>query len=131
MNDIVKPGKEGIIPVIHGGKGVELKNPFENEIFLTEMQVAGTTHVENIKELEPSLIEGTRVSFFREPDNKYDKRAIVIKDNDGNRIGYVPKTQNDMISRLMDAGKLIYAIISSKEYSGNWLKIGIKVYLND
>ncbi len=52
--------------------------------------VAGTTHIEGIEELEPHLNVVDGLEFFREPDNRYDKQAIVIKTIDGGKIGYVP-----------------------------------------
>lgn len=72
-----------------------------------------------------------KLDFFREPDNSYDKQAIVIKNVDGVKIGYVPKQDNVIFSRLMDAGKLLFGRITSKEMHGNWLKIEIKVYLHE
>jgi len=65
------------------------------------------------------------------PDNPHDNRAIVIKNTDGVKIGYVPKADNVIFSRLMDAGKLLFARITSKEMAGAWLKIGIKVFLHE
>jgi len=47
------------------------------------------------------------------------------------KIGYIPKADNAIFARLMDAGKLLFARIASKEKSGTWLKIAIKVYLHE
>jgi hypothetical protein len=72
-----------------------------------------------------------KLEFFREPDNPYDPKAIVIKNANGVKIGYVPRADNVIFSRLMDAGKLLYARITSKKIAGNWLNIAIKVYLHE
>ena len=87
--------------------------------------------MEGIEELEPHLSEGDKLDFFREPDNAYDKRAIVIKNGDGVKIGYVPRRDNIVFSRLMDAGKLLFGRIASKEWQSGWLKIDIKIYLHE
>ncbi|HBQ86290.1 MAG TPA: restriction endonuclease, partial [Syntrophomonas sp.] len=50
---------------------------------------------------------------------------------DGVKIGYVPKVDNVIFSRLMDAGKLLFGRIASKGMQGNWLKIDIRVYLHE
>jgi hypothetical protein len=71
------------------------------------------------------------LSFYREPDNPYDHKAIVIKNADGVKIGYVPRADNVVFSRLMDAGKLLFGRITSKEMSGKWLKIEIKIFLHE
>ncbi|MBE6926816.1 MAG: restriction endonuclease [Ruminococcaceae bacterium] len=124
--------KSSLIGLLHGqGGGLVIPQPYERDIFLFDTHVAGTTHIEGIEELEPKLLLDERLSFFREPDNAYDKQAIVIKTVAGTKIGYVPKQDNAIFARLMDAGKLLFGRISSKEKKGNWVKIGIKVFLHE
>ena len=108
-----------------------MPKPFERDIFLFDTYVAGTGYVEGIEELEPHLHIDDRLDFFREPDNPHDSRAIVVKNSGGAKIGYVPKADNVIFSRLMDAGKLLFARIVSKEMEGNWLRLEIKVYLHE
>lgn len=129
---LVKSGGNGIVGLLHG-KGGELSipKPFEKDIFLFDTYVAGTTHIEGIEELEPHLNNDDRLEFFREPDNRYDKQAIVIKTVNGVKIGYVPKQDNVIFARLMDAGKLLFGKITSKEKKGSWVKIYIKVFLHE
>ena len=132
MGDLVKSGGNGLVGLFHG-KGGELSipKPFEKDIFLFDTYVAGTTHIEGIEELEPHLNVDDRLAFFREPDNRYDTQAIVIKTVDGVKIGYVPKQDNVIFARLMDAGKLLFGKITSKEKKGSWVKIYIKVFLHE
>ena len=52
--------------------------------------MAGTTYVEDIDAIGENIVKGTKLNF-REKDNKYDELAIIIKDEKGNKIGYVPK----------------------------------------
>ncbi len=118
--------------LLHSNNGeLTIPKPFERDIFLFDTYVAGTTHIVGIEELEPHLNIDDRLEFFREPDNQYDKQAIVIKTIDGVKIGYVPKQDNVIFARLMDAGKLIFAKITSKEKKGSWIKIDIKVFLHE
>jgi hypothetical protein len=112
------------------GKG-GLPLPFVQEIFLMECHIAGTTYRENIKDLEPDLKEQDILVFKRESDNKNDELAILILDKQGRKIGYVPRAKNEVIARLMDAGKLIFGKIENKEWKGNWLKIDVKVFMRD
>ncbi len=72
-----------------------------------------------------------RLEFFREPDNQYDKQAIVIKTANGVKIGYVSMQDNVIFARLMDAGKLLFGKITSKEKKDSWVKIYIKVFLHE
>lgn len=132
MGDIIKNKGNDLISLFHRkGESLNLPKPFERDIFLFDTYVAGTTHVEGIKELEPYLTVNDKLSFFREPDNAYDKKAIMITNASGVKIGYVPKADNVIFSRLMDAGKLLFARISNKEMKGNWLKIDVKVFLQE
>ena len=132
MGELITPGNANLVNLLHGKGGeVAMPTPFERDIFLFATTVAGTSYVEGIEELEPHLSEGDKLDFFREPDNAYDKRAIVIKNGDGVKIGYVPRRDNIVFSRLMDAGKLLFGRIASKEWQGGWLKIDIKIYLHE
>ena len=132
MGNLIKSESGGLVSLLHSTNGeIVIPKPFEQEIFLFDTYVAGTTHVENIDALEQDLDKGVRLDFFREPNNKYDSRAIVIKTQGGDKIGYVPKQDNVIFARLMDAGKLLFGKIESKEKKGSWLKINIKVYLQE
>lgn len=132
MSNIVESGKGGIIDLFHDKNGgLAIPKPFERDIFLFDTYVAGTTHIEGIEELEPHLNIGDKLDFFREPDNYYDLKAIVIKNADGVKIGYVPKDDNVIFSRLMDAGKLLFGKITAKEKKGSWVKIEIGIYMHE
>lgn len=132
MGDLAINESNGLIGLMHGKDGgLSIPKPFERDIFLFDTYVAGTTHIEGIEELEPHLNTDDRLEFFREPDNQYDKQAIVIKTADGVKIGYVPQNDNAIFARLMDAGKLLFGKITTKEKKGSWVKLGIKVYLHE
>ena len=132
MGDLVKSGAGGLMGLLHGNNGeLTIPKPFEKDIFLFDTYVAGTTHIEGIEELESHLNTDDRLEFFIEPDNQYDKQAIVIKTVDGVKIGYVPRQDNVIFARLMDAGKLLFGKITSKEKKGSWVKIYIKVFLHE
>lgn len=132
MSNIVESGKGGTIGLFHGKNGgLTIPKPFEHDIFLFDTYVAGTTHIEGIEELEPNLNICDKLDFFREPDNYYDPKAIVIKTANGAKIGYVPKDDNVVFSRLMDAGKMLFGKITTKEKKGSWVKIEIGIYMHE
>lgn len=86
--------------------------PLMNEIFLSFTDIAGTRYVDNqdvFKRLEkndPLLLE-------READNKYDSNAIKVLTIDGEKLGYIPKRDNSIFTRLMDAGKILHVRVYS------------------
>lgn len=108
-----------------------LPQPFVKEIFLLECHVAGTSHVPNVEDLEPSLELQTVLVFQREPQNPHDKLAILILTQTGRKLGYVPRDRNEVLARLMDAGKLIFGRLERKEWVEDWLKLEIRAYLRD
>lgn len=131
MADIIKIDGNNIVNILNNKDGLDIGKPFAQEIFLIEVHIAGTTHIDNMDVLEQKLTNGIEVQFFREPNNQYDSKAIVVKDKEGNKLGYIPRDKNEILSRLMDAGKLLYGKVKNKEKIGNWTKIEMQVYLRD
>ncbi|MBQ9243247.1 MAG: HIRAN domain-containing protein [Proteobacteria bacterium] len=133
MSDsLVKLSSSALSTLISGEAGeISLPKPFERDIFLFDTIVAGTSYIDGIEELEPFMKEGDKLEFFREPNNSYDDMAIMIKNVHGIKIGYVPRKDNIIFSRLMDAGKVLFGEISHKEWRDRWLKIDIKIYLHE
>ncbi|ATD29821.1 restriction endonuclease [Macrococcus sp. IME1552] len=130
MQEIDKPNDHGLMHLIHN-KNLTVPLPFAREIFLFDTYIAGTSHIEGLEELYAYLMVGSLLNFYREPDNPYDAQAIMIKNADGVKLGYIPKADNIIFSRLMDAGKLLFGKISSKSMNGNWVKIKIDIFLKD
>lgn len=129
MSDIVKKDDGGLLEFLHSANFKDLPKPFAVDIFLFETYVAGTSYIENIELLAPMLNIEDKLVFYREPNNPYDENAIRIETLNGDKIGYVPKKDNPVFSRLMDAGKNLYGIIKKKEKLDSWLKIDIEIYL--
>lgn len=132
MSDLMNIESGGLLGLLHNNDGdIKIPEPYERDIFLFDTYIAGTTHIEGMEELEPYIKIGERVDFFREPNNPYDSNAIVVKTQSGVKIGYVPKKDNVVFSRLMDAGKLLFGKISDKSKNGNWVIINMKIYLHE
>ncbi|EHR31943.1 HIRAN domain-containing protein [Helcococcus kunzii] len=132
MNDLTKVNKNKLIDVLHrGGSNIDIPRPFEREIFLFDTYVAGTTHIENMEEIKNTLYRGKKLLFFREPNNEFDSKAIKIQTETDEKIGYVPKQDNLIFSRLMDAGKILFGRIVQIEFKGKWTKIKIKIFLHE
>ena len=102
-----------------------------DEILSLECVVAGTTFIKNLKEVEAKLKKGQPLDLKREPDNQYDDFAIAIYNGQGEKLGYIPRDRNEMLARLMDAGKWFYAKVQNKVWEGNWLKIDLEIYLKE
>lgn len=133
MNSLQALPDRGLVNLLNqrGKSGDNLPIPFEQEIFLLEVQIAGTSHIDYIELTLMHMQVGDRLICRREPDNYHDEWAIRFYTLDGEPIGYIPKKQNQILARLMDAGKEIYGRYQSQEKAGDWLKVMAKVYMRD
>ena len=107
-----------------------LPKPFVQEVELLNCNIAGTTFL-NLKDIEPKLKKHQLLVLKREPKNEYDDKAILILTEDGQKLGYVPQDRNEILSRLMDAVKLLFGRLDEKNWVGRWLRLDIQVYLRD
>ena len=144
---MILPEDNELVAYLHRD-GEELPLPFEEDIFLLGIKIAGPTYNANIMELFEALREGDRVRLVREPDNPYDPYAIridVIQGEDkkadagegklavdgGVKLGYFPQKYNRPFARLMDAGKYLYGVVRRKELIGEYPEIVVKIYMKD
>lgn len=103
--------------------------PYSREILLLARHVAGTSY-RDPREVEDELVPGVELVLRREPDNEHDPFAIRVHYS-GVHLGYVPRASNEVLARLMDAGKQIFARIVNKEYHGDWLRLDIEIFLRE
>lgn len=114
-------------------KGGSIPAPYQQEIFLMECHVAGTSHVCGIEAKTECISEGDTLVLRREPGNGYDPLAIAVYTVSEERIGWVPRRKNAIPARLMDAGKMLYAKVVSREPvdDGGWLDMRVKVFMRE
>ena len=122
-------GKENVLSLVTE-KGVgDLLKPLSKEIFLFDSYVAGTTHLKDESVLD-EIMAGDKLTLQRE-NNKFDENAIMVLTSEKKKLGYVPERDNIVFSRLMDAGKLLTARITSIEQKGSFRQVNIGIYLVD
>ena len=103
--------------------------PLTTEIHLFDTYVAGTTHLKDTSVLEKIQVEDKL--FLRREDNKFDSNAILVLNQEKQKLGYIPEKDNVNFARLMDAGKMLKAKITTIEHRGDFTEIGIGIYLVD
>jgi len=132
MNEIIRINETNIVSILNSTKsGIELGKPFSRQIYLISASIAGAFYVDGIYELLDKILPGTKLRFIREPDNKYDKLAILVKDQDDNKLGYVPREKNPILARLMDAGKLIYGTVKTIDNDDSYINIEMEIFMDD
>ena len=63
------------------------------------------------RKLLDSLVPGTQLHLFRDPDNEHDCWAISVYTTDDRELGHVTRFKNETIARLMDEGKVFHAVV--------------------
>ena len=121
--------KKELIEAIEEKDLGEILKPLVSEIHLFDTFVAGTTYLEDQSVLD-AIAVGDKLSLRRE-ENKFDDKAILILNESGKKLGYIPEKDNLVFSRLMDAGKLLIGKITDIESRGSFKKIGVGIYLVD
>ena len=121
--------QQGLVSLVKDHELGDIIKPLIKEIHLFDSYVAGTTHLEDSSVLDKIQV-GDMLSLQRE-DNKFDSNAIMILNDEGKKLGYVPEKDNIIFARLMDAGKLLKAKISKITMKGSFKQISVGIYLVD
>jgi len=100
--------------------------PFSRQVFLMKTYVAGTGHYEASAVAKP-LKAGDQLVLRREPRNSHDDLAIEVLSQCGAKLGYIPRSQNPVLARLMDAGKKISAEAVACDAEEIWTQLDINV----
>ncbi|MGD9388090.1 MAG: HIRAN domain-containing protein [Gammaproteobacteria bacterium] len=82
----------------------------------------------------PGLLDriraGDPVTLVREPDNPHDDRAIRVEAL-GRRIGYVPRSENRPLARLLEQGAELSArVVGVQPQSHSWdaVRVGVSLH---
>ena len=94
-------------------------------------RIAGTSHIDNYEEVVDSLALQERLELRREPFNEADSRAVAILDKAGRRVGYIPQSDNKVVSELLDEGQSLYARVQDIDVHNRWAEISIDVYVEE
>ena len=121
---------EKLLPVAEKEGPHALIKPLMSDIFLYETNIAGTCYVED-ESFFDGLKEGSVLVLRRESENLYDKRAILVLNEKEEKLGYVPRKDNVILSRLMDGGKILKAVVKDCHRDEFQWEVRIKIFLVD
>ncbi len=75
------------------------------------------------------LREGDALSLVREPDNTHDANAVRVEWQ-GQKLGYLPRAQNQAVAAAMDAGERVDARIAKLRQERNpWHRLLVDVFV--
>ena len=125
--------KDFLKNILLGSTGVLVTSPLSAEaepakqkIRLAVAFIAGFPHYDGPEAL--SLLEtGMPLQLNREPHNEYDKKAIEVWTGDA-KLGYIPRSGNKPIARLMDKGIHVEAVIFDLDPSSYAESVKIEVF---
>ena len=107
----------------------EILKPLVNEIYLFDTVIAGTIYIKDTSVYD--ALEVNEKLVLQREENKFDERAILILNAQKQKLGYVPERDNQVFSRLMDAGKLLIAKVISVMNHDGFYRVRIGIYLVD
>ncbi|NWG39396.1 MAG: HIRAN domain-containing protein [Hydrogenophilaceae bacterium] len=100
----------------------------ESHILLQDSPLAGFQYHQG-KALWHEMQVGDRLDLKREPENRYDARAVRVEWR-GQKLGYVPRRENADIARLMDNGARLEARITRLTESRDpWQRVRFEIVL--
>ena len=119
-----------LMSILHDANGQDII-PFNREIFVINVFIAGTSYCKNIDQILDQITNTTHLTMLRQPDNEVDQYAIGIYYNH-TQLGWVPMKDNLVIARLMDAGKLFNCkVVSVSKNSPSSPRINVSIYMID
>jgi hypothetical protein len=132
MNELIRIDDTNIVSILNSWKtGLDIGKPFSRQIYLISASIAGLYYVDNIHDVLEEIKLESKLHFIREPDNQYDELAILVKDQNGNKLGYVPRKKNPILARLMDAGKNIYGTVKKISNDDSYMDVEMEIFMDD
>lgn len=80
--------------------------------------------------VRPHLKVGEPLELIREPDNRHDANAIRVEWK-GQKLGYVPRAENQTAAAAMDKGEKLSARVSRVTDDPNpWRRVEVEIYVD-
>ena len=123
-------GKKNMVSLMTENPLGDLIKPLSHEILLFDSYVAGTTHIKD-ESVFDDIKEDDKLILQREPENRFDENAMLVRDAQKRKLGEIPAKDNSVFARLMDAGTYLTAKVKYYEPKGAFKQISISIYLVD
>lgn len=91
------------------------------DVFLYGCELAGSQYLDLEDHVVPKLHENDPLALMREPNNEFDEHAISVYTTGGLKLGYLPRSNNLILSRLMDEGNLLFGKTKTFHWDGKRL----------
>ena len=109
-----------------GGRGIAAALP--TRYALNEFFVAGFQFYPGPDRIA-GFLSAERFALIPEPENQFDRFAVRVE-REGEKIGYIPRTQNQTIHHLLQQGATLYASATEINPNGpTWSMLKVQVWL--
>lgn len=130
MSNEITISQENMVSILEESGITNLIKPLVKEIYLFDTYIAGTSYIKN-QSLFQQLKPNDSLILRRDIENKFDDKAIVILNQKKEKLGYIPRKDNVIFSRLLDAGKLLCASVKEISKKGDFYTVKININLVD
>ncbi len=80
-----------------------------------------------LDEVRDALRVGDLLTLVREPENRYDRRAIRVEWR-GRKLGYLPRAENRVVAAALDRGdRLVARVAALSDDPDPWRRVRIQV----
>jgi hypothetical protein len=105
-----------------------LAQPAPRKLLMNQFQVAGLAYYE-VKAVIHALQPGAALRLVAEPTNRHDEFAVELW-HGKHKLGYVPRSDNRPLSRLLQQGAMLTAEVWEADPDATvWERVRAKVYL--
>lgn len=124
--------RRGFLALIGALAGTQLGHVVHAEqakyFVLNDTHVAGFQFHEGPRVLW-DMREGEAVKLVAEPDNRHDEWAVRIERH-GRHIGYLPRKQNQVVSRLLQQGCKVHGkLVNVDREAAPWRAVKVQAYI--
>ncbi len=130
MANNITISEKNLVSIITESGITTLIEPLVKEIYLFDTYIAGTSYVED-ESIFQNLKVDDHLILRRDVENSFDDKAILVLNEKKEKLGFVPRKDNEIFSRLLDAGKLLTASVKEINEHGDFYKIKININLVD
>ena len=92
--------------------------------------VAGSNYVD-WEMLYTPLKVGEHLGLRREPENPYDALAIMVVDDNEEKLGYIPRDENHELAKKLDDGEDVIAVVLEIDVESPYQKLCIGLFEMD
>lgn len=68
------------------------------------------------------------LALVREPHNEVDANAIMLQDEQGAKLGYVPQYRNKRLAKQMDDGFQAVAVVLDIDFRGRMPQMTVELF---